>query len=64
MEQAALAYCDGLIAYDHTGFVPFHDALASHFSATKIAEIATIVINKKLWTCLRLAQGATPVLED
>jgi hypothetical protein len=34
-----------------------------HFSATEIAEIAAIVINMNLWTRLKLAQGATPVLE-
>ena len=63
-EQAALAYCEGLTTYDHAGFAPLHDALAPHFSATEIAEIAAIVINMNLWTRLKLAQGATPVLED
>lgn len=62
-ERAALAYCEGLTAYDHAGFAPLHDALVPHFSATEIAEIAAIVINMNLWTRLKLAQGATPVLE-
>jgi AhpD family alkylhydroperoxidase len=62
-ERAALAYCEGLTAYDQAGFAPLHDALALHFSATTIAEIAAIVINMNLWTRLKLAQGATPVLE-
>jgi AhpD family alkylhydroperoxidase len=62
-EQAALAYCEGLTTYDHAGFTPLHDVLTMHFSATEIAEIAAIVINMNLWTRLKLAQGATPVLE-
>lgn len=62
-EQAALAYCEGLTAYDLAGFAPLHDALSVHFSAIEIAEIAAIVINMNLWTRLKLAQGATPVLE-
>jgi len=62
-EQAALAYCEGLTGYDLAGFGPLHDALTVHFSAIEIAEIAAIVINMNLWTRLKLAQGATPVLE-
>jgi AhpD family alkylhydroperoxidase len=62
-EQAALAYCEGLTTYDHAGFAPLHDALIMHFPTTEIAEIAAIVINMNLWTRLKLAQGATPVLE-
>jgi len=60
-EQVALAYCEGLTAYDHGGFAPLHDAMTKHFSETEIAEIAAIVINMNLWTRLKLAQGATPV---
>ena len=60
-EQAALAYCEGLTAYDLKGFGPLHDALGDHFTETEIAEIAAIVINMNLWTRLKLAQGAVPV---
>jgi AhpD family alkylhydroperoxidase len=62
-ERVALAYCEALTAYDHKDFAPLHDALVPHFSVTEIAEIAAIVINMNLWTRLKLAQGATPVLE-
>ncbi len=62
-EQAALAYCEALTAYDLQGFPPLHDAMTSHFSKLEIAEIAAIVINMNLWTRLKLAQGAQPVLE-
>ena len=30
-EQAALAYCEGLTAYDLPGFAALHEALAEHF---------------------------------
>ncbi len=63
-EQAALAYCEGLTDYDLPGFPPLHDAMAAHFSDAEIAEIAAIVINMNLWTRLKLAQGATPMLES
>ncbi len=62
-EQAALAYCESLTIYDPKGFVPRHNAMTAHFSATEIAEVAAIVINMNLWTRLKLAQGATPALE-
>ena len=60
-EQAALAYCEALTAYAHADFAAQHDALAAHFDATGIAEIAAIVINMNLWTRLKLAQGQVPV---
>ncbi|WP_226782770.1 carboxymuconolactone decarboxylase family protein [Oceaniglobus trochenteri] len=63
-EQAALAYCEGLTAYDLPGFAALHDALKAHFDEKAIAEIAAIVINMNLWTRLKLAQGAIPVLKD
>lgn len=63
-ERAALAYCEGLTAYDLPGFPPLHDALMPHFDEQAIAEIAAIVINMNLWTRLKLAQGATPILKD
>jgi len=62
-EQVALAYCEGLTDYDLAGFAPLHQAMTDHFTDTEIAEIAAIVINMNLWTRLKLAQGATPVLE-
>jgi len=63
-EAAALAYCEGLTAYDLPGFAPLHDALSSHFNEKQVAEIAAIVINMNLWTRLKLAQGQVPVLES
>ncbi|MBO6901786.1 MAG: carboxymuconolactone decarboxylase family protein [Rhizobiaceae bacterium] len=63
-EQAALAYCEGLTAYDLPGFAALHDALTKHFDDKQIAEIAAIVINMNLWTRLKLAQGQVPVLGE
>jgi alkylhydroperoxidase family enzyme len=63
-EQAALAYCEALTEYDLAGFPVTHAALAEHFDEKAIAEIAAIVINMNLWTRLKLAQGATPVVES
>ncbi|WP_420862586.1 carboxymuconolactone decarboxylase family protein [Algirhabdus cladophorae] len=63
-EQTALSYCEALTAYDLAGFAPLHEAMTEHFSETEIAEVAAIVINMNLWTRLKLAQGATPVLES
>ena len=62
-EQAALAYCEGLTAYDLNGFAALHDALTRYFDEKQIAEIAAIVINMALWTRLKLAQGQVPVVE-
>lgn len=62
-EKAALAYCEGLTAYDLPGFAPLHEALTAHFDEKQIAEIAAIVINMNLWTRLKLAQGQVPVLD-
>jgi AhpD family alkylhydroperoxidase len=63
-EQAALAYCEGLTAYDLPGFAALHEALAVHFTEKQVAEIAAIVINMNLWTRLKLAQGQVPVQEE
>jgi hypothetical protein len=41
----------------------YHDAMTEHFSEVEIAEIAAIVINMNVWTCLKLAQGETPYFE-
>lgn len=62
-EQAALAYCEGLTGYDLVGFAKLHEALSAHFDEKAIAEIAAIVINMNLWTRLKLAQGAVPVMQ-
>ena len=62
-ELAALGYCEALTAYNPAAFAPLHKAMTEHFSETEIAEVAAIVINMNLWTRLKLAQGATPVLE-
>ena len=62
-ERCALAYGEALTAYDLAGFGARHEALAAHFDATAIAEIAAIVINMNLWTRLKLAQGQIPVAE-
>lgn len=63
-EQAALAYCEGLTDYDLVGFSKLHEALSAHFHEKAMAEIAAIVINMNLWTRLKLAQGAVPVMQD
>jgi AhpD family alkylhydroperoxidase len=62
-ERCALAYCEALTAYDLPGFSARHEALATHFDKTAIAEIAAIVINMTLWTRLKLAQGQVPVVD-
>jgi AhpD family alkylhydroperoxidase len=61
-EKAALAYCEGLTTYDLAGFPDLHERLVAHFDATSIAEIAAVVINMNVWTRLKLAEGAVPVL--
>lgn len=40
-----------------------HEALKTHFDEKAIAEIAAIAINMNLWTRLKLAQGAVPVMQ-
>ena len=62
-ERAALAYCEGLTAFDMPCFPQLHDALGAHFNEQQIAEIAAIVINMNVWTRLKMAQGATPFAE-
>ncbi len=63
-EQAALAYCEALTAFDLPGFPATHDAMKEHFGEQEIAEVAAIVINMNLWTRLKMAQGAIPVQES
>ena len=62
-EQRALDYCEGLTIYNLPGFDAQHKAMTEHFSEQEIAEIAAIIINMNVWTRLKLAQGAVPVLE-
>ena len=61
-ERAALEYCDALTAGDTPGFADVHNRAAAHFGSTEIAELAAIIINMNVWTRLKLAQGATPLL--
>ena len=62
-EKATLAYCDALNNGIEKDFQSYHDALTKYFDEQEIAEIAAIVINMNVWTRLKLAQGATPVLK-
>ncbi len=62
-EKTTLAYCDVLNDGIAKDFQSYHDALTDYFDEQEIAEIAAIVINMNLWTRLKLAQGATPVLK-
>ena len=65
-EQAALAYTDVLTRQADTSalhrFETVHQALAEHFSEREISDIAAIVINMNVWTRLKMAAGAMPVL--
>ncbi|GAA6164018.1 carboxymuconolactone decarboxylase family protein [Pelagimonas sp. KU-00592-HH] len=61
-EQAALEYCEALTDYDHIVLPDLHEELLEYYDETAIAEIAAVVINMNLWTRLKLAQGATPVV--
>ncbi|WP_456452777.1 carboxymuconolactone decarboxylase family protein [Hydrogenimonas sp.] len=63
-EKAALAYCDVLNEGVAGDFQRYHDALCRFFDEREIAEIAAVVINMNVWTRLKLAQGATPVLKE
>ena len=63
-ERAALDYCEALTDYDLAVFAAKHDALRKCFDEKAVAEIAAIVINMNLWTRLKLAQGATPVVSE
>lgn len=63
-EAAALAYTEALTLFDQAVFPICHEALARFFDETAIAEIAAVVINMNVWTRLKLAQGAVPVIDD
>jgi hypothetical protein len=60
-ECAALAYCEILTQFDQVRFAAAHDAAAMLFDPKEIADIAAVVINMNVWTCLKLAQRAIPV---
>ena len=64
VEKAALAYCDVLSEGKSKNFQSYHDDLSVHFNEKEIAEIASVVINMNLWTRLKLAQGATPFIQN
>lgn len=65
-ERAALAYTDALTRQAETSpsnrFETVHQALTEHFSEREISDIAAIVINMNVWTRLKMAAGAMPVL--
>lgn len=63
-ERAALAYCDVLTEFDQPAFPACHEAAAALFEEVEVAEIAAVVINMNVWTRLKLAQGATPVVAE
>jgi AhpD family alkylhydroperoxidase len=63
-EAAALAYTEALTAFDMTAFATQHEQLARFFDEKSVAEIAAVVINMNVWTRLKLAQGAVPMLDD
>jgi len=62
-EQASLNYCEALTSFDIPDFQDAHELMKLHFNETQIAEVAALVINMNLWTRLKMAQGAVPVLE-
>ena len=66
-EQAALRYAEALTRPADTdadvAFQRYHDALAEHFDAEEMLEVAAVVINMNVWTRLKLAEGAMPVSE-
>ncbi|WP_374953699.1 carboxymuconolactone decarboxylase family protein [Arthrobacter sp. Y81] len=62
-EGAALAYTEALTAFDVSAFAEHHERLARFFDEKFIAEFAAVVINMNVWTRLKLAQVAVPVLD-
>ena len=66
-ERAALAYTEALTMMseaDITNFQAFHDGLTKHFDEASTLEIIGVVINMNIWTRLKLAEGATPVVAE
>ena len=64
IEKTVLAYCDVLTDGKAKDFQKYHSELSTHFSELEIAEIASIIINMNVWTRLKLAQGATPFIQN
>ena len=63
-EATALDYTESLTIFDTTAFATHHERLTRFFDETAVAEIAAVVINMNVWTRLKLAQGAVPVLDQ
>lgn len=63
-EGAALAYTEALTVFDGPAVAGHHELLARFFDEKSVAEIAAVVINMNVWTRLKLAQGAVPVLGE
>jgi AhpD family alkylhydroperoxidase len=63
-EVAALAYTEALTVFDLSTFAEHHERLTRFFDEKAVAEIAAVVINMNVWTRLKLAQGAVPVLDE
>jgi AhpD family alkylhydroperoxidase len=65
-ECAALEYAEALTRASDTtvrqAFQRYHDNLALHFDETAMLEIVGVVVNMNVWTRLKLAQGAMPVV--
>jgi AhpD family alkylhydroperoxidase len=65
-ERAALEYAEALTRASDTtvrqAFQQYHDNLATHFDEAEMLEIVAVVVNMNVWTRLKLAQGAMPVL--
>jgi AhpD family alkylhydroperoxidase len=65
-ERAALEYAEALTRASDTtvrqAFQQYHDSLAVHFEEAVMLEIVAVVVNMNVWTRLKLAQGAMPVL--
>jgi len=66
-ERAALAYAEALTSMSDTAITEiqsFHDGLRKHFDDAAILEIIGVVINMNIWTRLKLAEGAIPVVGE
>jgi AhpD family alkylhydroperoxidase len=65
-ERAALEYAEALTRASDTtvrqAFQQYHDNLAIHFDEAVMLEVVAVVVNMNVWTRLKLAQGAMPVL--
>jgi hypothetical protein len=57
-------YCDVLSDEKSKYFQRYHDNLLAHFNEKEIKEIASVVINMKLWTRLKAAQVVIPFIQN